>query len=99
MINIETTVQLRNKVILALMKQDRAQTRVATSSDDFGDEATVGLHLMRRKKNRDVNSDYGIFAGEVDGTWLVAIKNAVWRIEGAEAYSSLKELKEAWELD
>lgn len=99
MIN-EATVQLRNKVILALMKQDRQQTRVATSSDDFGDEATVGLHLKRRRKiDRDANGDFGIFAGEVDGTWLVAIKNAVWRIEGAEAYSSLKELKEAWELD
>ena len=84
--------------------------RRPTGPDDFGDAATVGLHVMRRGKGfQDLNieTDFGLYMGEqhfagtsaiIHRQWCVGIIDAGNNITGFESFSTLEELKREWRL-
>lgn len=93
-----------NRILLskadAVMSDEK---RFPTGPFDFGDEQTIGMHMKRVGKNvlELGEFDFGLFLGEVDGSWAVGIKDmmTVLPLVGAELYESLEELKEEWQLD
>lgn len=71
--------------------------RELKTPDDWGDDATIGVHLKRKNTNiiSAKESDFGRFLG---GT-LVGIKNWEGRIISGELFDSLDELKSIWVID
>ncbi len=67
---------------------------------DFGDEASVGVHLRREGLKDYKDHDFGIYLGEhfkcfYVGTMLI-LKFQPTRLE---VFDTLSELKEQWEVD
>lgn len=87
-----------------LERMAESPKRRPTAIDDFGDEATIGLHLKRKGRD-DVQRDFGLYLGEHHGLWIVGIKHCTWwtggcgRLTRLESYGSLERLKRLWELD
>ena len=79
------------------------EKRLPNGPFDFGDEQTVGLHMKRVGKNilELGEFDFGLYLGEVDGQWVVGIKDMMTTLPlvGAELFESLEDLKQEWQLD
>ena len=73
--------------------------RSPTGPFDFGDEQTIGLHLKRVNYKIDNKEDFGLYLGQHDDTYVVAIKSWDYQIIGAECFNSLDNLKAEWQLD
>ena len=80
--------------------------RKPKSAFDFGDRATIGMHLKRNDYSISepaVVGSFGIYLGEQDGTFVVGIKSlgsmSVLDLVGIEEYKTLEELKQVWRLD
>lgn len=70
---------------------------------DFGDNATIGVHLKRigiSFHDYQDELDFALFLGAQDDGYVVAIKNMdASDIVGAEVFETLEQLKQVWELD
>lgn len=78
------------------------EKRKPVSAFDFGDQATIGLHLKRCGKNIEnfVDYDFGIYLGESYGKFHVGtMKIMEFKPEKLESFSTLEELKQQWMLD
>lgn len=75
--------------------------RVATHADDFGDEATVGLRVKKRKSFDEFQDhDFGIFLGKQEGKFCIGtcvimdfVPNRI------SLYDSSEEMHRDWQLD
>lgn len=70
---------------------------------DFGGPGDVGLNLRRTGRHDIADygmSDFGIYLGQHDSKFVVAIKDFFsWQPTTCELFDDLAELKQAWELD
>lgn len=76
--------------------------RIPRTADDFGDVATIGLHLKKRTPQTGIPDDYfGRYLGQLNnGKWGVGIKDLMtWEITSIVEYEDLDELKRNWQLD
>lgn len=76
--------------------------RTPKNAEDFGDFSTIGCCLKRR--GLDFNDleecDFSIFLGVHNGKWIIINRSMeLDRIVGGEVFDSLRDLKEAWQLD
>lgn len=77
--------------------------RAPENAEDFGDDATVGLHVQRRVLARDLEyrafHDFGLFLGWRWESFVVGILDPNYRIAGVERFATLDQLKSVWILD
>lgn len=70
--------------------------------DDFGDRATIGVHL---KAGTGEHTRFGVFLGQLefdDGIYYTVLcfdEASPVRVTHGEAYKTLAELKKDWRLD
>jgi hypothetical protein len=78
--------------------------RRPVSRDDFGDDATIGLCVRKRKglyQTLDMEAYvFGKYLGEVKGKWIIAAMRTLDLIPtDLIEYDSLIQLQNDWELD
>lgn len=85
--------------------------RIPISTSDFGDKATIGMHLKRIGYSLETAKDgtFGLYLGMHEEMhngvhekqWIVALKclNIFDGLCGYESYDSLDDLKSEWQLD
>lgn len=80
------------------------QPRTPTDAFDFGDDATIGLHLKRvgytlSDTALDVNQVFGRYLGRHPDGYVVAVSGLLHDFHTCEIYDFLPELKRQWQLD
>lgn len=71
-------------------------TRKCLNEDDWGDEATIGLHVKTKDPtSKAFKSQFGIYLGDGE-IGLIDLKN---KFVGKIKYLNLKVMKETWVLD
>lgn len=76
--------------------------RTPTGPLDYGDAATVGLHVKRTDLDlNDLNADdaFGMYLGEHQDGFVILITDLFSRPMVAEVFPTIEEMKEAWRLD
>jgi hypothetical protein len=80
------------------------QTRIPTNALDFGDDATIGLHLKRvgytlSDTTQDENQVFGRYLGRHPDGYVVAVSGVLTGFHTCEIFAFLPELKQHWQLD
>lgn len=93
---------LNDVVFWAMMKA--GARRIPKHEHDYGDVGTIGLCVKRSgvlfSDMNALESNWGIFLGEVNGQWHIGTRTAeTFHPTGLESFESLEEMKRKWILD
>lgn len=77
------------------------EKRTPTGPFDFGDPATVLLHVKRvgTSIENDCDDAFGRYLGEHDTGFAVLVTHVDYTPKAVEVFATLEDLKKQWQLD
>jgi len=101
---VATSIRKNARAAMAYAKQTVLpdQPRRPTSTQDYGDQDTVGLHMKRNTFDiGDVAADdvFGLYLGKHHDGYVIMVTDIWSKPNGAEVFETIEEMKEEWQLD